>query len=165
MAFKIRAVVFEVTKESRISGERRVSVHVDVIKSFRLPVRLKQLQISGTNFCDFIIRPITGPGVYGSQKFLGHDCIPKWNTFYVLQFSHKSDDFFSFFPNKWLGTPQNCYTPTVRTFRNFCIHQPTLVIQTGPNIAEVPYFPRNWIKQSFPPELAGADTCRLYKCL
>jgi hypothetical protein len=65
-----------------------------LIKSFRLSVRLKQLEISGTNFCDVIIRPITGPGVDGSQKFLEHNCIPKGNTFYVLQFSYKSDDFF-----------------------------------------------------------------------
>jgi len=64
------AVVFGVTKRSRISGDRRVCIHVDVIKSFRLSVRLKQLEISGTNFCDLIIRLVTGAGVYGSQKFL-----------------------------------------------------------------------------------------------
>lgn len=52
MAFKIRAVVFEVTKRSSISNDRRVSIHVDVIKSFRLYVSLKQLEITGTNFCD-----------------------------------------------------------------------------------------------------------------
>jgi len=45
------------------------------------------------------------------------------------------------------------------------LRQATLVIRTRSNIAEVQYFSRNWIKQSFPPELAGADTCRLYKCL
>lgn len=77
MAFKISAVVFEVTKRSRISGDRRVPIYVDVIQSFRLSVRLKQLEISGTNFCDLIIRPITAPGVYGSQIFLEHNCIPK----------------------------------------------------------------------------------------
>jgi len=93
VTFKIRAVVFEVTKRSRISGDRRVSIDVGVIKSLRLSLRLKQLEISGTNFCCLIIRPMTGPGVYGSQKFLEQNCIPKWNTFYVLQFSHKSDIF------------------------------------------------------------------------
>ena len=77
MTFKIREVVFEVTKRPRISGDRRVSIHVDVIKPFRLSVRLKQLEISGTNFCDLIIRPITGLGVYGSQKVLQRNCIPK----------------------------------------------------------------------------------------
>lgn len=47
------------------------------------------------------------------------------------------------FANKRLGTPQNCFTPTLLTFPNFYIHQPALVIRTRPNIAEVPYFPRN----------------------
>jgi hypothetical protein len=61
----------------RISGDRRVPIHVDAIKSFPLSVLLKRLEISGTKFCDLIIGPITVPGINGSQKFLEKNCIPK----------------------------------------------------------------------------------------
>lgn len=87
-------LVFGVTKRSRISGDRRVSIHADVIKSFRLSVRLKQFEISGTNFCDLIIKPITGAGVYGSQKFLEQLYSKVKHVLRSVFFPHKSDDFF-----------------------------------------------------------------------